>query len=69
MKFQRTCLLSSESHRLDGWMVRFLLDHAVGLEERYSTPGPTLENVEDPGEISRTRELRELGRYTDFDAL
>lgn len=69
MKFQRTCLLSSESHRLDGWMVRFLLDHAVGLEERYAAPGPILENSEDHGGTSRTRELRELGRYTDFDAL
>lgn len=69
MKFQRTCLLSTESHKLDGWMVRFLLDHAVGLEDRYSSSGSPLPNVEVDGEISKTRELRESGRYTDFDFL
>lgn len=68
MKFQSTCLLSTESHKLDGWMVRFLLDHAVGLEDRYSASGSPLQNAEDYGETSRTRELRESGRYTDFDA-
>lgn len=69
MKFQNTCVLSTESHKMDGWMVRFLLDHSVGLEERYSAPSPTLGIVADHGETSRTTELRESGRYTDFDAL
>ncbi|KAK2615996.1 hypothetical protein N8I77_002716 [Diaporthe amygdali] len=69
MKFQRTCLLSTESHKLDGWMVRFLLDHAVGLEERYSASGSSHQAVEDYEETSKTRELRQSGRYTDFDAL
>jgi hypothetical protein len=71
MKFQRICLLSTESHRLDGWMVRFLLDHSVGLEDKYPVPGSgsgsSLQNIEDYGETLRTRELREAGRYTDFD--
>lgn len=69
MKFQRTCLLSTETHRMDGWMVRFLLDHSVGLEERYSAHDPSLGNAGDHGETRRTRELRESGRYTDFNAL
>lgn len=69
MKFQKTCLLSTESHRMDGWMVRFLLDHYVGLEERYPAPAPSLEDTGDHNETSRTKELRESGRYTDFNAL
>ncbi|KAF5660895.1 hypothetical protein FHETE_8746 [Fusarium heterosporum] len=32
MTFQKICLLSTESHKLDGWMVRFLLEHSLGLE-------------------------------------
>lgn len=67
MKFQTTCLLSTESHKLDGWMIRFLLDHAVGLEDRYSVPGSAVQNNEDHEETTRTKELRESGRYTDFD--
>lgn len=68
MKFQKACLLSTESHKLDGWTVRFLLDHAVGLEDRYSESGSPIPNSRDYEETSRTRELRESGRYTDFDA-
>ncbi|KAH8767475.1 hypothetical protein F5883DRAFT_495379 [Diaporthe sp. PMI_573] len=67
----RICLLSTESHKLDGWMVRFLLDHSVGLEDKFpvsgSGSGSSLQNIEDYGETFRTRELREAGRYTDFD--
>ena len=73
MKFQRICLLSTESHKLDGWMVQFLLDHSVGLEDRYAgsglRSGSSLQDIEDYGESFKTRELREAGRYTDFDAL
>lgn len=67
MKFQKICLLSAESHKLDGWMVRFLLDHSVEIEDRYSAPGSTLRNMENDQESPRTKELREAGRYTDFD--
>jgi hypothetical protein len=71
MKFQSTCLQSTESHKLDGWMVRFLLDHSVCLEDRYSAAGSesgsSLQQVEHRGETNKTRELREAGRYTDFD--
>ena len=34
MTFQKLCLLSTESHKLDGWMVRFLLEHSLGLTKR-----------------------------------
>lgn len=68
MVFQNTCLLSTESHRLDGWMVRFLLEHSLALEKR-ELPFPS-SNVEiDPEGLSpKAKELRERGRYTNFDS-
>ncbi|KAF4332899.1 hypothetical protein FBEOM_13303 [Fusarium beomiforme] len=60
--FQKICLLSSESHKLDGWMVRFLLEHSLGLLEIV----PQGLDFGSDGFATKTRELSQEGRYTDF---
>ncbi|KAM0341700.1 hypothetical protein ACHAPU_009948 [Fusarium lateritium] len=67
MTFQKICLLSTESHKLDGWMVRFLLEHSLGLGERTMPIIPQNIELEAGTLLSKTRELSQEGRYTDFD--
>jgi hypothetical protein len=64
--FQNICLLSKESHKLDGWMVRFLLEHSLALKTK-GLPSAQLYAGVDSGRMStKAKELTELGRYTDF---
>lgn len=65
MTFQNLCLLSAESHKLDGWMVGFLLEHALVLKKRWL---PNFD-LESGCVASKARELAELGRYTNFESL
>jgi hypothetical protein len=67
MAFQKICLLSTESHKLDGWMVRFLLEHSLGLLKRTLPIIPQALDIESDSFAMRTRELSQEGRYTNFD--
>lgn len=69
MRFQRICLLSTESHKLDGWMARFLLDHSVEIEDKYASSVPSVPDMEHLIETTQTEALRQAGRYTDFEAI
>ncbi|OJJ55010.1 hypothetical protein ASPSYDRAFT_158711 [Aspergillus sydowii CBS 593.65] len=71
MKFQNICLLSTESHKLDGWMVRFLLEHSLALEKRELPFAPSTSSgyLEADSMSSKARDWVELGRYTNFDSL
>lgn len=66
--FQNFCLLAeSHTHRLDGWMVRFLMEHSLPLEDKDFF---TMATHVSPGsrDISaRAQELSDQGRYTVFD--
>ncbi|KAI3575607.1 hypothetical protein IWW34DRAFT_809061 [Fusarium oxysporum f. sp. albedinis] len=62
-----TCLLSTESHKLDGWMVRFLQEHSLGLLKRTLPIIPQTLDIESEDFATRTNELLQEGRYTDFD--
>ncbi|KAH7209929.1 hypothetical protein DER44DRAFT_661309 [Fusarium oxysporum] len=61
------CLLSTESHKLDGWMVRFLLEHSLGLMKRNLPIIPQTLDIESEDFTTRTNELLQEGRYTNFD--
>ncbi|KAM5345157.1 hypothetical protein ACJ41O_011019 [Fusarium nematophilum] len=69
MAFQKICLLSTQSHKLDGWMVRFLLEHSLGLHKRHLPIIPSGVDFESESVSSRTKEFMEMGRYTDFVSL
>ncbi|KAF5241075.1 hypothetical protein FANTH_9292 [Fusarium anthophilum] len=67
MTFQKLCLLSTESHKLDGWMVRFLLEHSLGLMKRNLPIMPQTLDIESEDFTTRTNELLQQGRYTNFN--
>ncbi|KAH8705671.1 hypothetical protein BGW36DRAFT_435586 [Talaromyces proteolyticus] len=69
MAFQSLCLLSTESHKLDGWMVRYLLEHSLALEERNLPIKTSNADMESESMISKTRDLQKTGRYTDLQSL
>ncbi|KAJ3533831.1 hypothetical protein NM208_g7808 [Fusarium decemcellulare] len=66
--FQNICLLSVEhsSHRLDGWMVRFLIEHSLPLEARGFQAVPSGIEMEPDSLSLMAQEFTEQGRYTDF---
>ncbi|PYH75906.1 hypothetical protein BO82DRAFT_396503 [Aspergillus uvarum CBS 121591] len=68
MTFQNICLLSTESHRFDGWMVKFLLEHsrALGKREIPCVPATALLDAESESMVSKTRRWMEQGRYMDL---
>lgn len=66
--FQNSCLLAeTHTHRLDGWMVRFLMEHSLPLEDKdfFSMTAHVSPRSGDIAE--RAQELAEQGRYTVFD--
>lgn len=69
MAFQRLCLLSTESHKLDGWMVRYLLEHSLALEERNLPINTSNTDMESENMMANTRNLQKAGRYTDLQSL
>lgn len=60
--FQNVCIQVPVSHELDGWMVRFILEQSLGLQHSFSS-------IADSVPEAQASQLREAGRYTDFDAL
>ncbi|KAH6652251.1 hypothetical protein BKA67DRAFT_661010 [Truncatella angustata] len=69
MTFQNICLLSTQSYKLDGWMVRYLLEHSLPLEKRdlpIVLPELDLDMCKLPSNADR---FIDLGRYTDFEVM
>lgn len=69
MTFQNICLLSTQSYKLDGWMVRYLLEHSLPLEKRHLPvvlPELDLDVSELPPNANR---FIDSGRYTDFGVM
>lgn len=68
--FQNFCLLSTDSktHQLDGWMVRFLIEHSLPLEEKDIQPVKSAMHLDVDSISARTQVLTEQGRYTAFGA-
>ncbi|KAH8901376.1 hypothetical protein GQ53DRAFT_707720 [Thozetella sp. PMI_491] len=69
IKFQNTCLLSTapRTHRLDGWMVRFLFEHSLLLNGRDTVRSSSGVDIELETIVSKTREFSERGRFMDFN--
>lgn len=41
--FQNSCLsaVDAHTHKIDRWMIRFLIEHALPLDEKMPNPGPS----------------------------
>ena len=66
--FQDMCLLSSESgtHKIDGWMLRFLTEHSLDIAAKKTQLVP-LKSNEDREKMSlKAKELERQGRYPSF---
>lgn len=66
--FQDMCLLSTESgtHKLDGWMLRFLIEHSLDIEAKKMQVNPSSLNADSEKLSSKAKELTEQGRYLRF---
>ncbi|KAH7134145.1 hypothetical protein EDB81DRAFT_726057 [Dactylonectria macrodidyma] len=66
--FQNFCLLSTDhrTHQLDGWMIRFLIEYALPLEEKDIQPVKSAMMSDIDSFSSRTQALTKQGRYTSF---
>jgi len=66
------CLLSTEiesgTHRLDGWMLRFLIEHSLDIEAKKMEVNPVTLNADLERLSSKGKELAEQGRYLSFGA-
>ncbi|KAI9740012.1 MAG: hypothetical protein M1818_004763 [Claussenomyces sp. TS43310] len=69
--FQDMCLLSTEpgTHRLDGWMLRFLIEHSLDIEAKKMQVNPSIWNADLERMSSKAKELAEQGRYLNFRSL
>lgn len=71
--FQNACLfpVSSETHRLDGWMLRLLIEHSLPIAvKRGPREGTVSGTVSVPPDNIGTRaeEFAKMGRYTDIQS-
>ncbi|KAG5655693.1 hypothetical protein KAF25_009192 [Fusarium avenaceum] len=66
--FQNFCLLSNDyrTHKLDGWMLRFLIQYSLPLGEKDVAPVTSGMDI-DMEFSARTQAVTEQGRYTAFD--
>ena len=65
--FQNTCLLAKQRpHKLDRWMIRFLIEHALPIDDKVSD----LASATTPHELQiihvETQKLTNQGRFTSF---
>lgn len=66
--FQDMCLMSTESttHKLDGWMLRFLIEHSLDAgAKKLHTTGPRSDTDSEKWS-SKAKELAKQGRYMSF---
>ncbi|KAH6874036.1 fungal-specific transcription factor domain-containing protein [Thelonectria olida] len=66
--FQNFCLLSIDyrTHKLDGWMIRFLIEYSLPLEEKDVEPVMLGRDLDMASFSTRAQVLTEQGRYTSF---
>jgi hypothetical protein len=67
--FQDTCLLAKQhTHKLNRWMIRFLIEHALPIDEKVSD----LASTTTPHELqiihAETQKLTHQGRFTSFSS-
>lgn len=69
MTFQNFCLLSTDykTHQLDGWMIRYLIEYSLPLEEKDVQPVRSGMSLDMDNFSARTQILTEQGRYTTFE--
>jgi len=62
------CLLSTEpgTHKLNGWMMRFLIEHSLAIKAKKMQVNPLSWNVDLERMASRAMELAEQGRYQNL---
>ncbi|KAH7349397.1 hypothetical protein B0T11DRAFT_130561 [Plectosphaerella cucumerina] len=67
--FQNFCLLSTDykTHQLDGWMIRFLIEYSLPLEEKDVQPVRSGMSLDMDSFEARTQVMTEQGRYTTFE--
>jgi hypothetical protein len=53
---------NAQTHQLDRWMLRFLIEHALPLENK----APAFSNSPLDDMQKQARELSKQGRFTDF---
>lgn len=56
LTFQNACLRSGHTHRIDKWMVRFLLEHALPFAEKVTEEDDGMEVLEVQGQSSGAME-------------
>ncbi|KEF59304.1 uncharacterized protein A1O9_04148 [Exophiala aquamarina CBS 119918] len=66
--FQDMCLLSTEpgTHKLDGWMLRFLIEHSLDFEAKKTKVNPISLPIDLDKLSLKGKELVEQGRYLSF---
>ncbi|KAH6967678.1 fungal-specific transcription factor domain-containing protein [Ilyonectria sp. MPI-CAGE-AT-0026] len=66
--FQNFCLLSNHyrTHKLDGWMIRFLIEYSLPLGDKDIEPVTLGRDLDIDDFSTRTQVLTEQGRYTSF---
>lgn len=67
--FQNFCLLSNDyrTHKLDGWMLRFLIQYSLPLGEKDVAPVTSGMDIDMENFSARTQAVTEQGRYTAFE--
>lgn len=67
--FQNFCLLSNDyrTHKLDGWMLRFLIEYSLPLGEKDVAPVTSGMDLDMDSFSARTQAVTEQGRYTTFE--
>ncbi|CAJ0543881.1 Ff.00g039730.m01.CDS01 [Fusarium sp. VM40] len=67
--FQNFCLLSNDyrTHKLDGWMLRFLIQYSLPLGEKDVVPVTSGMDIDMENFSARTQAVTEQGRYTAFE--
>lgn len=67
--FQNFCLLSNDyrTHKLDGWMLRFLIEYSLPLGEKDVEPVTSGMDLDMDSFSARTQAVTEQGRYTTFE--
>ena len=65
--FQNTCLLANQpTHKLSRWMIRFLIEHALPIDEKVSGLASTTTPHELQIMYLETQKLTDQGRFTSF---
>jgi hypothetical protein len=72
--FQNTCLLAKHhTHKLNKWMIRFLIEHALPIDDKvtnYLATDSTTITHDPPHDLSmlhvETQKLTDQGRFTNF---